>query len=53
MSETARLPYEKPQVLRLRLVPGEMAVTGCKTKTSVTGPAFPGCKAGICQQRAS
>ena len=53
MSETARLPYEKPQVLRLKLVPGEMAVTGCKTATSNTGPAFPGCRAGICQQRGS
>jgi hypothetical protein len=45
--------YEKPQVLRVKLVQGEMAVTGCKTRQQATGPAFPGCRAGICQQRGS
>lgn len=46
-------PYEKPQVLKVKLVQGEMAVTGCKTRQQATGPAFPGCRAGICQQRGS
>jgi hypothetical protein len=48
-----REPYEGPQVLRVKLVKGEMAVTGCKQATQTTGPAFPGCRAGICQQRGS
>jgi hypothetical protein len=45
--------YQPPLVLRVKLVPGEMAVTGCKTRTQTTGPAFPGCRAGVCQQRGS
>ena len=46
-------PYEKPQVLRVKLVQGEMAVTGCKTRTQTAGPQQGGCRAGICQQRGS
>jgi hypothetical protein len=48
-----REAYEPPRVLRVKLVKGEMAVTGCKTRSQATGPAFPGCRAGICQQRGS
>jgi hypothetical protein len=54
MSEKPRRePYQPPQVLRVKLVQGEMAVTGCKQRAQATGPAFPGCRAGICQQRGS
>ncbi len=54
MSEKAKKEaYEPPLVLRVKLVAGEMAVTGCKTRTQTTGPAFPGCRAGVCQQRGS
>jgi hypothetical protein len=51
--EQSREPYERPQVLRVKLAQGEMAVTGCKTATQSTGPTLPGCRAGICQQRGS
>ena len=50
---SAKESYERPQVLRVKLVQGEIAVTGCKTRTQTTGPAFPGCRAGVCQQRGS
>src|SRR6266478_2852290 len=30
--------YERPQVVRVKLVQGEMAVTGCKTRAQATGP---------------
>ena len=34
--------YERPKVIRVRIVSGEMAVTGCKTRVSATGPTL-GC----------
>jgi hypothetical protein len=43
-----REPYERPKVVRVRIVPGEMAVTGCKTATSRTGPTT-GCFASNCK----
>ena len=33
-----REPYQRPKVVRVRIVPGEMAVTGCKMRTEQTGP---------------
>ena len=43
-----REPYERPNVVRVRIVPGEMAVTGCKTRTSATGPTL-GCQRTSCR----
>jgi hypothetical protein len=40
--------YERPKVVRVRIVSGEMAVTGCKTRTSATGPAL-GCQRTTCR----
>jgi hypothetical protein len=40
-------PYEKPEVRRVKLVSGEVAVAGCKTMTSSMGPTT-GCQAGMC-----
>jgi hypothetical protein len=43
-----RARYERPKVVRVRVVPGEMAVTGCKTRTSSTGPTL-GCQRSACR----
>jgi hypothetical protein len=40
--------YEAPTVTKVRIVPGEMAVTGCKTRTSATGPSL-GCQRTACR----
>jgi hypothetical protein len=41
-------PYQKPEVQRITLVAEEMAVAGCKTPSSHTGP-YTGCVgAGAC-----
>jgi hypothetical protein len=40
--------YERPKVVRVRIVPDEMAVTGCKTRTSITGPTL-GCQRSACR----
>ena len=39
---------ERPKVTRVRIVPGEMAVTGCKMRDSVTGPTT-GCFRSSCR----
>jgi hypothetical protein len=44
----AREPYERPKVIRVRIVSGEMAVTGCKMRTSTTGPTS-GCFRSNCR----
>lgn len=44
----AREPYERPKVVRVRIVSGEMAVTGCKTRTATTGPTL-GCMRSACR----
>jgi hypothetical protein len=41
-SRPRRRPYVKPMIRRIRLVPGEVAVAGCKTRTGTTGPTL-GC----------
>lgn len=43
-----RETYERPKVVRVRIVSGEMAVTGCKTRTSITGPTT-GCFRANCR----
>ena len=41
--------YERPKVVRVRIVAGEMAVTGCKTRTSIGGPTPGGCFRSNCR----
>ena len=43
-----REAYERPKVLRVRLVPGEMAVTGCKVRNGNVGPTL-GCQRTACR----
>jgi hypothetical protein len=43
-----REPYERPRVVKVRVVPEEMAVTGCKTARVVTGPRL-GCQRTNCR----
>jgi hypothetical protein len=43
-----REPYQRPKVTRVRIVPGEMAVTGCKMRDSLTGPTS-GCFRSSCR----
>ena len=45
---SAREPYERPKVLRVRVVSGEMAVTGCKVRNGNTGPTL-GCQRTACR----
>jgi hypothetical protein len=40
--------YEAPEVRKIKIVKGELAVTGCKTRTSTTGPAV-GCFRSNCK----
>ena len=44
----AREPYERPKVVRVRIVSGEMAVTGCKVRNGNTGPTL-GCQRTACR----
>ena len=44
----ARERYERPRVVRVRIVSGEMAVTGCKTPQTRQGPTI-GCQASNCR----
>lgn len=48
----AREPYDRPRVVRVRIVPGEMAVTGCKTRNGPTGPTL-GCQRTACRSLGS
>ena len=43
-----RESYERPKIVRVRIVSGEMAVTGCKMRTSTTGPTL-GCQRTACR----
>jgi hypothetical protein len=49
---TAREPYERPKVVRVRIVSGEMAVHGCKTAQSRQGPTM-GCQRSNCRSNGS
>ena len=44
-----RQAYERPKVVRVRIVSGEMAVTGCKTRVSSGGPNPGGCFRSACR----
>ena len=44
----SREPYERPRVVKVRVVPEEMAVTGCKTARQVAGPTL-GCQRTNCR----
>jgi hypothetical protein len=44
--ENAREPYEPPEILKVTLVRDELAVTGCKTRGTTTGPVV-GCVRGL------
>jgi hypothetical protein len=48
----AREPYERPKVVRVRIVPGEMAVTGCKRRNENVGPTL-GCQRTACRSMGS
>jgi hypothetical protein len=43
-----REPYERPKVVRVRIVSGEMAVTGCKVRNGNIGPTL-GCQRTACR----
>ncbi len=43
-----REPYERPKVVRVRIVSGEMAVTGCKVRNGNVGPTL-GCQRTACR----
>ena len=49
---TAKEAYESPEIRKIKLVKGELAVTGCKTRTSTTGPAV-GCFRSNCKNAGS
>jgi len=44
----AREPYERPKVIRVRIVSSEMAVTGCKVRNGNVGPTL-GCQRTACR----
>ena len=48
----AREPYERPKVVRVRIVSGEMAVTGCKVRNGNVGPTL-GCQRTACRSMGS
>ena len=48
----AREPYERPKVVRVRIVSGEMAVTGCKIRNGNVGPTL-GCQRTACRSMGS
>ncbi len=48
----AREPYERPKVVRVRIVSGEMAVTGCKIRNGNVGPTL-GCQRTACRSLGS
>jgi hypothetical protein len=48
----AREPYERPKVVRVRIVSGEMAVTGCKVRNGTIGPTL-GCQRTACRSKGS
>ena len=43
-----RKPYESPEIRKVRLVRGELAVAACKTQTARTGPTT-GCFRSNCK----
>jgi len=49
---TAKLPYQPPQIRRVKLAQEEMAVAVCKTQTSRQGPTR-GCFRSNCKAKGS
>lgn len=47
-----REPYEPPKVVRVKIVPDEMAVTGCKVRNGNVGPTL-GCQRTACRAMGS
>jgi len=45
-------PYETPQIRKVKLVRGELAVAVCKSQTSRTGPTT-GCFRSNCKNKGS
>jgi hypothetical protein len=45
----SREPYERPRVVKVRVVPEEMAITGCKTARTRQGPRL-GCQRTNCRR---
>jgi hypothetical protein len=43
-----REAYERPKVIRVRIVASEMAVTGCKVRNGNVGPTL-GCQRTACR----
>ena len=48
-----RRPYEAPQVFRVRVAGDELAVAGCKTASSGSGPNPGGCFKSNCKATSS
>ena len=53
LSATERRPYEAPKVFRVRVAGDELAVSGCKTNVSATGPTAGGCFKSNCKSVSS
>jgi hypothetical protein len=53
ISGTAAKPYEPPKIYRVRIAGDEMAVTGCKTMASGSGPNPGGCVKSFCKNAGS
>jgi hypothetical protein len=51
-SKSVRDAYESPQIRKVKLVKGELAVAVCKTTTSRTGPTT-GCFRSNCKTAGS
>jgi hypothetical protein len=47
-AQTGR-PYEAPKIYRVRIAGDELAVAGCKTNVSGSGPNPPSCFKGLCK----
>lgn len=45
--------YERPAIRRVKIVRGELAVTGCKTRAGGPGPTFGGCQRSNCRTMGS
>lgn len=48
MSKQSRKPYKRPQVSKVRLIPEEAVLSGCKTGGTTGKPQAPGRCAGAC-----
>lgn len=57
MAKRRRERYERPQIVKVKLVRDELAATGCKS-TSSAGPTGSGCRGtypprGVCRNHGS